>query len=206
MIGVSTPAAPVQPTTPTQPEQPQQPETPTETAPSNPNASSITVEYALEVIAGFKQQYPAGTVWDGKGTNGNKYGKGLNSTDVRACFSQFRNADGRTSGTSTTYGCGAWVAMVSDAIFGQSGYPAREVTDPSEVRPGDLVIVLNSAGKLRHVRIVTSTASYREGYSGYDWWFSYSDGNASEKVRWADDGRIYTDEYDSIRVFTRYPD
>lgn len=169
---------------------------------SNNNQSNVTTAYALQVLANLKKQYPTGTVWDETGTN--KYSAGLNSTDVLAVTNKFYTASssGRLR-TSTTLGCGGWAAMVSDAIFGQSGAPAHEVTDPSKVRPGDICILLNASGQLKHVSVAASTATYVDG----KWRFDTCEGNKSGKVAWETNGaNMWSNANGALRVWTRYAD
>lgn len=103
------------------------------------NGKDITSANVLEIIAQIQREYPAGTIWGQQGTaNNHYYAAGNNSTDVRACVRQWKIPSGQLA--STEYACGGFAAMVSDRIFGQSGFPAREVTDSSKVRAGDLIL------------------------------------------------------------------
>lgn len=46
------------------------------------------------------------------------------------------------------------MAMVSERIFGKTCAPAREITDITKARPGDIVVEMNSAGNTpAHVAI-----------------------------------------------------
>lgn len=175
----------------------------------NNNQSKVTVEQALSVIANLKKQYPAGSTWDDKGTNGSKYSAGTKSTDVLAVTNKFYSASsGGKLHTSTTLGCGGWAAMVSDAIFGQSGAPAREVTDPSKVRPGDICILFNAKGQLKHVSIATSTPRNIDG----TWRFDYCDAGGSldaskGTVNWHTSAAdLWSNANGALRAWTRYAD
>ena len=64
-------------------------------------------------------------------------------------------------GESTTHGCGGLAALVSDYIFGQTGFPARKIAT-TDARPGDICITLNGNGELQHVGIITSRARHND--------------------------------------------
>lgn len=182
LINGSTPAAPITPVTPTQPEQPQQPTQPQQPEPPEQtttgklaNGKDATTENVLKILEEIKKEYPDGTIWGDRDTPGtNYYSAGRNSVDVNAALNNYRNTAG-SLGLNTVYACGGWAAMVSDRIFGQSGAPAREVTAPSKVRAGDFLICLNRDGKLTHVSIAISNASY----NGTFWGFMTCGGNAN---------------------------
>ncbi|MBD5162937.1 MAG: S-layer homology domain-containing protein [Oscillibacter sp.] len=195
MMNLINGSAPVQPEQPTQPEQPEQPE---ETGTGKlANGKDATTENVLEILAQIQEEYPTGTVWDEKGTDGNYYAAGNNSTDVKAVTNKFKTINNKI--TSTQYACGGWAAMVSDRIFGQTGAPAREVTDPSKIRAGDLLICLNSKGQLTHVAIVSSNASY----NGTFWGFTICGGNSSGGyVSWD----TSLGSLNINRCYTRYPE
>ena len=54
---------------------------------------------------------------------------------------------------STDTGCGGWAAFVCDYIFGQDALFRKTTLD--KIRPGDLMLKLDSAGKLAHVQVCT---------------------------------------------------
>ncbi|MBD5160768.1 MAG: S-layer homology domain-containing protein [Oscillibacter sp.] len=205
MMNLINGSAPARPEQPTQPEQPQQPEQPEETGTGKlANGKDATTENVLEILAQIQEEYPTGTVWDEKGTDGNYYAAGNNSTDVKAVTNKFKTSNNKI--TSTQYACGGWAAMVSDRIFGQTGAPAREVTDPSKVRAGDILISLNGKGQLTHVSIASENAHNLSG----SYVFTTCDGNSSG-------GYVYwnTNSYSTIgtitsnivvKAFTRYPE
>ncbi|MBD5161353.1 MAG: S-layer homology domain-containing protein [Oscillibacter sp.] len=187
MMNLINGAAPVTPATPTQPEQPEQPE---ETGTGKlANGKDITTENVLEILAQIQEEYPTDTVWDANGTNGNYYATGGSSAEVKATM----------PAVNTTYGCGGWAAMVSDRIFGQSGAPARQVTDASKIRAGDIIVMLNSKNQIRHVAIVTCDATY----NGTFWGYRYCDGNDNGTVQWMESGLV---GINGNRIYTRYPD
>jgi len=100
--------------------------------------------------------------------------------------------------------------MVSDRIFGQTNAPAREVTDSSEVRPGDIIIAFNSKDELCHVGIASSNVYTTKGLSGATYYaFHTCDGNVNGGyVSWNSSnnylGTQSTGTY--IRAWTRYPE
>ncbi|MBD5161739.1 MAG: S-layer homology domain-containing protein [Oscillibacter sp.] len=186
---------------PAQPEQPTQPEQPEETGTSKlANGKDITTENVLEILAQIQEEYPSGTVWGEKdAANNHYYTAGNNSTDVKAVLNKYKNKND-TLGLDTVYACGGWAAMVSDRIFGQSGFPAREVTDPSQVRAGDLIVVLNSNGRITHVSIASSNA-YLNGSS---YAFHNCGGNAGGGlVMWSTGNSNLSS---TVKAYTRYPE
>ncbi len=144
------------------------------------------------------------------GDYGPNYYKGKVGIDVSTMNKQFRARSG--SGTAPillNYGCGGFMAMVSVRIFGESGAPCREVTDPGKVRPGDIVVKVdpdnpNIAG---HYGVARGN-SYKD--SGGFWCIPRADGNSNDMVNWSGDfmvSRPNVDAFaDSYRVFTRYPE
>ena len=213
------PETPTQPTTPTQPEQPQQPETPAQPEPGKTlaNGKEITVENVLEILAALEEAYPRGTTWCDPSENPdtNSYTTAMNagitqtygyseiqSGDFKACMTQ-----NNYSLLNLTYGCGGWACMVSNTIFGNTGFPARQVTDITKVRPGDIVITLKN-GKPGHVSIVCKTGTYMDEPA-----FTTCDGNISglgnqyNAVSWPTQYSTMTRTMSSNRlIFTRYPE
>lgn len=202
-----TPATPSQPQQPTQPEtppQPQQPETPEQTTTGTlANGQPITEDNVLSILADIQEEYPQGTPWGDMGPNSYKGTVGM---DLSTMNNQFR---GDTGGiVSLRYACGGFMAMVSVRIFGESGAPCREVTDPSKVRPGDIVIKvdLNDPNRVHHYAIARDS-SYKD--SGGFWCIPLADGNANDMVRWSGEYMVSRPNSDTItgyRVFTRYPE
>ncbi|MBD5160690.1 MAG: S-layer homology domain-containing protein [Oscillibacter sp.] len=195
LINGSAPAQPEQPTQPEQPEQPQQPETPEQPEETGTgklaNGKDATPENVMEILEEIKQEYPDGTVWAPRGTDNNHYyNAGNSSRDVIAVIPSI----------NTVYACGGWAAMVSDRIFGQTGAPAREVTDGSKVRAGDIVVSYNSKGQIAHAAIASGNAAY----NGTFWGFTTCEGNfGGGLVQW-NTGSIGLGT--TVRAYTRYPE
>lgn len=144
--GPVTPDADVpQATEPETPEQPAQPETPA--GGTLTNGEPVTEENVLALLDELKAKYPDGANFGRTG-----YPEGANSTDARTAIRNYVSSQGGR--TSTTAGCGGWAALVSDYIFGQTGFPARQV-DVKNTRPGDIIIELNDNNRVMHVLIAT---------------------------------------------------
>ena len=76
--------------------------------------------------------------------------------------------------------------MISDAIFGNN--TGKEVTNMSDVRPGDIIMLYTDKGVVSHVAIVLSVlAPGATGNANKDRWLVYTaDGNIGTpgKVCW----------------------
>ena len=180
---------------PAVPDQPQPDTPPASTDGLLANGKPITEENVLELLKEIEQEYPDGTPWG-------DYGPGSNPNKVSATMTSVLN--GKHS-TSTSWGCGGFAAMVSDLVFGYDN-PARQLTDISEIRPGDIIVDLTN-GITRHVMIAMS------GMFGEDNDMCHvADGNNGNQIHWA---FANNDEYNNINwihsdstwvVYTRYPD
>ena len=124
----------------------QQPETPA--AKTLSNGKPVTEANVLALLNELKAKYPECSNFGRTG-----YPAGANSIDARTAIRKYPNSQGGY--TSTTAGCGGWAALVSDYIFGQTGFPARQV-NYKDTRPGDIIIELNSNNRVMHVLIATS--------------------------------------------------
>lgn len=197
LLNGSIPAAPSTPTTPAQPEQPE------ETGTGKlANGKDITSANVMEILAQIQREYPSGTIWGKSGTaNNNSYAAGNSSTDVKAALNKYKNTSG-SNGLNTVTACGGWAAMVSDRIFGQSGFPAREVTDASKVRAGDIIIALNANGQIVHVGIASCDA--REISGAYRFTTCNGNDNSSGvgQVSWDSGNTTLTA---TRKAYTRYP-
>ena len=135
----------------------EKPETPS--TPSNPaagtltNGKPVTEANILELLSELQAKYPQHTSF----VNG--YRDGIKSYDVLKVTNTYDRAKGGK--TSTSAGCGGWAALVSDYIFGQTGFPARKIAT-ADARPGDIAISVDGNGKLTHVFIVTSRAQHND--------------------------------------------
>ena len=141
------------PETPAEPETPSKPSQPEQTGKTLANGKPVTEANILELLSELQAKYPEHTSF----VNG--YSAGNNSTDVRTAVRSYKDSNGLYCSTSA--GCGGWAALVSDYIFGQTGFPARKIAT-ADVRPGDICITLNDNGELEHVSIVTSHAWHND--------------------------------------------
>lgn len=134
----------------TETQTPTQPETPATKTLSN--GKPVTEANVIALLNELKSKYPEGTNF------ANGYSKGSTSTDIRAVTNTYKakRPDSSTVGRlSTTAGCGGWMALASDYIFGQSGFPLRKVAFKN-ARPGDILLILDNLGRIEHVEIITS--------------------------------------------------
>lgn len=173
-----------------EPEIPTENETPAETEATLANGKAVTEENVLEILAEIEKEYPTGTEW-----GANTYSPTGPSVALLTV--------GASSSVSS--GCGGFVSMVSDRIFGDSG-SSRKLSDNSEMRPGDAILVKDSStGKDVHWLIATSSMD-SDGY------FSAAEGNLNGHVSWPDkysslrSEETYEWSNQYIVVFTRYPD
>lgn len=143
---VETPATPVPATPKPETQMPSQPETPAVKTLSN--GKPVTEANVLALLNELKAKYPESANFGRTG-----YPAGQNSTDARAAIRSYPSSQGGY--TSTTAGCGGWAALVSDYIFGQTGFPTHQV-NYKETRPGDIIIELNNNNRVMHVLIATS--------------------------------------------------
>ncbi|WP_299964825.1 S-layer homology domain-containing protein [uncultured Oscillibacter sp.] len=134
------------PETPAEPETPSKPSQPEQTGKTLANGKPVTEDNILELLSELQAKYPDRTSF----VNG--YSDGGSSTDVRTPVRSYKTSTGRYCSTSA--GCGGWAALVSDYIFGQTGFPARKIAT-ADARPGDICITLNGDGELEHVQIIT---------------------------------------------------
>lgn len=190
---------------------PTQPETPA--AKTLSNGKPVTEANVIALLNELKTKYPEGTSF------ANGYSKGNTSTDIKAVTNTYKakRPDSSTVGRlSTTAGCGGWMALASDYIFGQSGFPLRKVAFRN-ARPGDILLILDNLGRIEHVEIITAKPHHepecelwrayttdasddiKGNYSTYTvyWSETYGSGGAIE----------YDDGYLSNlhAVYTRYP-
>lgn len=154
------------PETPAEPETHSKPSQPEQTGKTLTNGKPVTEANILELLSELQAKYPDHTSF----VNG--YPNGTNSTDVRAAVRLYKTVNGRYANTHS--GCGGWAALVSDYIFGQTGFPARKIAT-ANARPGDICMTLNGNGELEHVSIVTSRAWHNDECQWTE--FTTTDGN-----------------------------
>lgn len=184
------------------------------------NGQDATVENVQAILDQIKREYPEGTVWsDPKfidGAHNNFYAAGTHTgdstNDVGAGIKY------GTGSVSLKYACGGWAAMVSDRIFGRTGAPCREVTDPAKARPGDILVTMSSNGTIYHVGIILQYVPAGVWANGSmapnNDRFVTCDGNNGAraglvgKVRWGMESRLgngFGDIGTGYHILTRYP-
>ena len=190
------------PETPAEPETPSKPSQPDQTGKTLTNGKPVTEANILELLSELQAKYPEHTSF----VNG--YRDGIKSYDVLKVTNTYDRAKGGK--TSTSAGCGGWAALVSDYIFGQTGFPARKIAT-ADARPGDIGISVDGNGKLTHVFIVTSRAQHNDEcqWTEFDGTDSNTTGpNNTYEIVW-DIGHCDWDnpqpgDY-TVDVWTRYP-
>ena len=190
------------PETPAEPETPSKPSQPDQTGKTLTNGKPVTEANILELLSELQAKYPEHTSF----VNG--YRDGIKSYDVLKVTNTYDRAKGGK--TSTSAGCGGWAALVSDYIFGQTGFPARKIAT-ADARPGDIGISVDSNGKLTHVFIVTSRAQHNDEcqWTEFDGTDSNTTGpNNTYEIIW-DVGHADWDNPQpgdwTVDVWTRYP-
>ena len=111
------------------------------------NGKEPTVENVLAILDEIQEEYPTGTPWGEPGLPNNNYYNFdyIHFFEGKCDVPQFMISVGGAI-ISLEYGCGGWMCMVSERIFGLKGFPVREVFNPEDVRPGDQpAIPLNTA-------------------------------------------------------------
>jgi len=170
------------------------------------NGKDATVANVQAILDQIKREYPAGTTWDANGTNGNYYKDGPYSyetnRDVRAAVSKY-------GAISLTHACGGFMAMVSERIFGKTGAPAREITNITKARPGDIVVKMDDSGNMYHVSIFLS---YIPAYTQYGInnkaEILTCDGNIGGQISWNKPNTLHNGLNDigtAYHILTRYP-
>lgn len=192
------------PETPAEPETPSKPSQPEQTGKTLANGKPVTEDNILELLSELQAKYPQNTSF----VNG--YRDGIKSYDVLKVTNTYDRAKGGK--TSTSAGCGGWAALVSDYIFGQTGFPARKITT-TDARPGDICITLDSNGKLTHVSIVTDRPRHNDECQWTE--FETTDGDDTTTpdhtyiIIW-DGSHIEWDDPQpgdyTVDIWTRYPD
>ena len=104
------------------------------------NGKEATPENVLAMMAEIEKDYPNGTVWGDSSTPNTKKNPNPVSYTVENILKNKHM-------TSPIGGCGGFAAMVSDLIF-PANLACREVTDMSQVRPGDIIVEMDKKGVL----------------------------------------------------------
>lgn len=165
------------------------------------NGKPITEENVLELLREIEQDWPAGTIWGTRETPGT-YKNEVPSAQASQVMDRYR--------ISAAYGCSGYASMVSSLIFGDEANPACRLEDLSQIRPGDIIVMVrNDTGKVWHVTVALESPNEKNA-------FHITDGNAGETVQWPDRENPYgRDNLDCYRgegksyhleVWTRYPE
>ena len=162
------------------------------------NGKPITEENVLELLREIEKDWPTGTVW-GTNKTPDTYKNEVPSTASGQIMRSYH--------VSNTYGCGAYASMVSSLIFGDTVNPGRRLDNVSNLRPGDIVFLVSSEGKVGHVAVALESPNH-EGQ------FHRTDGNHGETIQWPDDESLrsygtsgftgYSPRH--LEVWTRYPE
>lgn len=189
------------------------------------NGMPITTENVKAILNQLQIQYPTGTPWTDPSVNPDTkfyFNAPLsfdNNHDVHNLVKnyQFQGIATGTGGNnigelSLTYGCGGWACLISEYIFGSSGFPARQVYNLQDIRPGDIVLKYNpETGYIEHINIIADIIQTDDKYL-----YATCDGNITWAVIWNNEKSIelWNDslqisqngiDYD-VLVFTRYPE
>ena len=165
------------------------------------NGKPITEENVLELLRQIEKDWPTGTVWGTHNTPGT-HKNDVPSTAANRIMDVYR--------ISEYYGCSGYASMVSSLIFGNQTNPGRRVDNLSQIRPGDILFLVNNkTGSIWHVMIALESPNKINA-------FHYTDGNVGETVQWPDRenpyGRENLDCYRGegkhyhLEVWTRYPE
>lgn len=110
------------------------------------NGAAITEENVLEILAQQKRLYPEDTDFSAGYPLGN-------DSEVREATHPYERSRDPSTHTSSTLGCGGWATLLSDAIFGQKGFPTQKVS-MADARPGDVMVITDENGRLVHVALI----------------------------------------------------
>ena len=164
------------------------------------NGKPVTEENVLELLHEIERDWPTGTVWGTHNTPGTHKNE-VPSTAASRVMDHYW--------VSRTYGCSGYASMVSSLVFGDDANPARQITDLSQIRPGDILLrVQNGTGKIWHVTVALESPNDMNS-------FHYTDGNHGGIVCWPEPDSPYSREnldcfgYEGkayhIEAWTRYP-
>ena len=163
------------------------------------NGKEPTEENVLEIINGLRETWPEDTDF----SDGYPIG---NSSPVRAATHPYPRAEDPSTHTSNTLGCGGWATLVSDAVFGQAGFPARKVP-LEEARPGDVMVQLNGDGRLVHVTCVASRPQKdQDGRVSFTVTQASTGGKTVYRIHWDDEYTWKTGDKYTYDIWTRYPE
>lgn len=163
------------------------------------NGKPVTEENVLELLRQIEKDWPTGTIWGTHNTPGTHKNE-VPSTAANRIMGVYR--------VSPYYGCSGYASMVSSLVFGDKANPRRQVDNLSQIRPGDILfLVNNNTGSIWHVKVALESPDHINA-------FHYTDGNAGETVQWPD-GPYCKENLDCyqggttnyhIEAWTRYPE
>ena len=163
------------------------------------NTPQLTEETVLEQLHQIEKDWPQGTIWGRSSTPGT-HKNDVPSTEAPRIMDTYP--------VDSTYACGGYAAMVSSLIFGDAENPGRKVEDNAQIRPGDIIfLVNNTTGEVWHVMIALETPDEVHA-------FQYTDGNHGGHVHWPESSYskenldCYRGEKAKYRLeaWTRYPE
>ncbi len=159
----------------------------------------LTEETVLEQLHQIEKDWPQDTIWGTSKTPGT-HKNDVPSTEAQRIMDMYP--------VDSTYACGGYAAMVSSLIFGDAENPGRKLEDTSQIRPGDIIFLVNNAtGKVWHVMIALESPDEVHA-------FQYTDGNHGGHVHWPQSpyGKENLDCYRGekakyrLEAWTRYPE
>lgn len=165
------------------------------------NGKPVTEENVLELLRQIEQDWPQDTIWGKRDTPGT-YKNEVPSTEARRIVENYP--------VNSIYGCGGYATMVSSLVFGDTENPGRKLDDLSQIRPSDIVFLVNNdTNEIWHVMIALESPSEIHA-------FHYTDGNNGGHIHWPDRtnpyGRENLDCYRGenkdyrLEAWTRYPE
>lgn len=119
----------------------------------------------------IEQDWPQDTIWGKRDTPGT-YKNEVPSTEARRIVENYP--------VNSIYGCGGYATMVSSLVFGDTENPGRKLDDLSQIRPSDIVFLVNNdTNEIWHVMIALESPSEIHA-------FHYTDGNNGGHIHWPD--------------------
>lgn len=135
-----------------------------------------------------------------------------NSGDVAKTVRTYVASGYTSTRVSCTGGCGGWATYISDAAFGNTGFPMRKTT-PNNIRAGDILLMLTD-GKINHVAVIsgkTRIANYGSYTITHIGTYTANDNTVPGNGEFDPTSPAMTTNYDSntgysFVIYTRYPD
>ena len=139
------------------------------------NGKAITEDNVLELLDEAQRIWPDGITWTVPNTYNNNWYQSSGILVDNLLHSNGYN-------TNSNFACGGFAAMLSDYIFGQKGNPFHRVYDPMDIRAGDIIVIKNADGTVKHISFAQTSTIQSGTYAGRLW---TADGNTSGKVSWS---------------------